>query len=99
MTTAVDRIEAAIENKEPVLIYGDYDVVGQTAIVLPKPRTALYRGAAGYSWRGHVAFVIAVSPATYTVSEMNFLGWGQVNTRTVPWPDHHLSGFIPFDGG
>ena len=60
---------------------------------------AVYRGGAGYSWRGHVAIVIAVSPATYTVSEMNFLGWGEVNTRTVPWPDYHLSGFIPLDGG
>ena len=60
---------------------------------------AVYRGGAGYSWRGHGASVIAGSPATYTGSEMNLLGWGEVNTRTVPWPDYHLSGFIPLDGG
>ena len=31
---AVDRIDAAIERKEPILIYGDYDVDGVTSIVL-----------------------------------------------------------------
>ena len=36
MKTAVDRIEAAIERKEPILIYGDYDVDGTTAIVILK---------------------------------------------------------------
>src|SRR3954454_2784009 len=36
MKAAVDRIEAAIENQEPILIYGDYDVDGTTAIVVLK---------------------------------------------------------------
>src|ERR1700690_2973121 len=28
MKTAVDRIESALDNREPILIYGDYDVDG-----------------------------------------------------------------------
>src|SRR5436309_1169090 len=30
MKAAVSRIDAAIENKDPILIYGDYDVDGTT---------------------------------------------------------------------
>jgi single-stranded-DNA-specific exonuclease len=33
---AVDRLEAALVNQEPILIYGDYDVDGTTAIVILK---------------------------------------------------------------
>lgn len=59
---------------------------------------AVYAPGDGYSELGHVAIVIAVSPSSYTVSEMNFLGWGEVNTRTIPWPDPHAEGFIPIEG-
>jgi hypothetical protein len=55
----------------------------------------VYRPGGGYSGLGHVAVVIAVAAGSYTVSEMNFIGWGQVNTRTVGWPDPHVQGFIP----
>lgn len=34
MRSALDRIDAAIERKEGILIYGDYDVDGTTAIVI-----------------------------------------------------------------
>ncbi len=34
MQTAVERLEKAIENKENILIYGDYDVDGTTAVSL-----------------------------------------------------------------
>src|SRR5258708_18252429 len=34
MKAAVDRIGAAIENRDPILIYGDYDVDGTTAIAI-----------------------------------------------------------------
>ncbi|MGA7292192.1 MAG: single-stranded-DNA-specific exonuclease RecJ, partial [Terriglobales bacterium] len=33
MKCALDRLEAALERKEKILIYGDYDVDGTTAIV------------------------------------------------------------------
>src|SRR5271169_1255672 len=36
MKVALDRLEAAVERKEKVLIYGDYDVDGTTAIVILK---------------------------------------------------------------
>jgi len=26
---------------------------------------------------------------------LNYLGWGEVNTRNIPWPDPHVEGFIP----
>ena len=45
MKAAVDRIEAAIENKEPILIYGDYDVDGTTAIVILKTAIELCGGS------------------------------------------------------
>ena len=41
MKAAIDRLEAAIERKEAILIYGDYDVDGTTAIVILK--TAIER--------------------------------------------------------
>lgn len=43
MTAAVARIRAALGNREPILIYGDYDVDGTVATVLLK--TALERAA------------------------------------------------------
>ena len=36
MKTAVERVEAAIARREPILLYGDYDVDGTTAVVLLK---------------------------------------------------------------
>jgi hypothetical protein len=33
---AVDRLDAAIERKEPMLIYGDYDVDGTMAVTILK---------------------------------------------------------------
>ncbi|HEV8053976.1 MAG TPA: CHAP domain-containing protein [Candidatus Limnocylindrales bacterium] len=56
---------------------------------------AVYRPGGDYSVYGHVAIVIGVSPRSYTVSEMNAVGWGQVSTRTLPWPDRQAQGFIP----
>jgi hypothetical protein len=60
---------------------------------------AVYRPGSGYSQLGHVAVVVGVSSTTYTVSEMNFIGWGQVNTRALRWPDSQIDGFIPLHEG
>ena len=56
---------------------------------------AVYRPVGEYSPLGHVAVVIAVSSRAYTVSEMHVIGFGQVDTRTIWWPDPHIAGFIP----
>jgi single-stranded-DNA-specific exonuclease len=45
---AVDRIDAAIERKEPMLIYGDYDVDGTMAILILKTAIELCGGAADF---------------------------------------------------
>lgn len=64
MKAAVERLDAAIERKEAILIYGDYDVDGTTAIVILKTAIELCGGAAdfhvphrikeGYDLRGDV---------------------------------------------
>ena len=48
MKHALDRLEAAVERKEKVLIYGDYDVDGTTAIVILKTAIELRGGAADF---------------------------------------------------
>jgi hypothetical protein len=60
---------------------------------------AVYRPGGPYSEFGHVAVVVAVKADTYTVSEMNATGWGQVSRRDMPWPDPHVAGFIPTGAG
>src|SRR5580700_6066628 len=64
MRAAVERLDAAIERKEGILIYGDYDVDGTTATVILKTAIELCGGAAdfhvphrikeGYDLRGDV---------------------------------------------
>jgi single-stranded-DNA-specific exonuclease len=64
MKVAVDRLDAAIERKEGILVYGDYDVDGTTAVVILKTAIELCGGAAdfhvphrireGYDLRGDV---------------------------------------------
>ena len=46
MSAAVERLDAAIERHEPILIYGDYDVDGTTAIVILKTALELCGGSA-----------------------------------------------------
>jgi single-stranded-DNA-specific exonuclease len=48
MKAAIDRLDAAIERKEGILIYGDYDVDGTTAIVILKTAIELCGGAADF---------------------------------------------------
>jgi single-stranded-DNA-specific exonuclease len=64
MKAAIDRLDAAIERKEGILIYGDYDVDGTTAVVILKTAIELCGGSAdfhvphrikeGYDLRGDV---------------------------------------------
>jgi single-stranded-DNA-specific exonuclease len=44
MRTAVPRVQRAIQNREPILIYGDYDVDGTTATVLLKTAIEMLGG-------------------------------------------------------
>ncbi|GAC1333395.1 MAG: hypothetical protein NVSMB17_13770 [Candidatus Dormibacteria bacterium] len=44
---------------------------------------------------GHVAYVESVQPNGFTVSEMNYNAWGQVNSRFVPYSSPGpLTGFV-----
>ena len=64
MKAAVERLQAAIERKEPILIYGDYDVDGTTAVVILKTAIELCGGVTqfhvphrirdGYGMKGDV---------------------------------------------
>jgi single-stranded-DNA-specific exonuclease len=48
MNIAVKRLQSAIAAKEPLLIYGDYDVDGTTAVVILKTCIELLGGAADF---------------------------------------------------
>jgi len=48
MSQAIERISAAIANREDVLIYGDYDVDGTTAVVILKTAIELCGGTADF---------------------------------------------------
>src|SRR5580692_10150530 len=48
LPAAVDRLDAAIERKEPILIYGDYDVDGTMAVIILKTAIELCGGAADF---------------------------------------------------
>jgi single-stranded-DNA-specific exonuclease len=48
MKSALDRLEAALDRKEKILIYGDYDVDGTTAIVILKTAIELCGGTAEF---------------------------------------------------
>lgn len=64
LRVAVERISAALERKEGILVYGDYDVDGTTAVVILKTAIELCGGQAdfhvphrireGYDLRGDV---------------------------------------------
>jgi single-stranded-DNA-specific exonuclease len=48
LRAAVDRLDAAIDRKEPLLIYGDYDVDGTMAVIILKTAIELCGGAADF---------------------------------------------------
>jgi single-stranded-DNA-specific exonuclease len=48
MSAAVERLERAIEAREPVLLYGDYDVDGTSAVVLLKTAIEMLGGTVSF---------------------------------------------------
>src|SRR5258708_19657454 len=48
MPEAVERIRRAIEQNEPILLYGDYDVDGTTSVVILKKGIDLLAGPATF---------------------------------------------------
>jgi single-stranded-DNA-specific exonuclease len=108
MKTAVDRIESAIENKESILIYGDYDVDGTTAIVVLKTAIELCGGTAefhvphrirdGYDMRDDVIERAAASGIKLIISvDMGIRAFAPAETARrlgvdLIVSDHHLPG-------
>ena len=108
MKAAIDRLEAAIERGEKILIYGDYDVDGTTAIVILKTAIELCGGAAsfhvphrireGYDMREDVIERAAAEGVRLIVSvDMGIRAFGAAETARragvdLIVTDHHLPG-------
>src|SRR5271156_3013437 len=108
MKAAVDRLDAAIERKESILIYGDYDVDGTTAIVILKTAIELCGGAAdfhvphrireGYDMRGDVIERAAAAGIRLIISvDMGIRAFAPAETARnlgvdLIVTDHHLPG-------
>lgn len=108
MKAAVDRIEAAIERKEGILIYGDYDVDGTTAIVILKTAIELCGGAPdfhvphrikeGYDLRGDVIERAAAAGVRLVISvDAGIRAFAAAETARrlgvdLIVTDHHLPG-------
>src|ERR1700686_442907 len=105
---AVDRIDAAIERKEPMLIYGDYDVDGTMAVIILKTAIELCGGSAdfhvphrireGYDMRGDVIERGAASGIRLIISvDMGIRAFAPAETAQrlgvdLIVTDHHLPG-------
>ena len=105
---AVDRIDAAIERKEPILIYGDYDVDGTMAVIILKTAIELCGGSAdfhvphrireGYDMRDDVIERAAASGIRLIISvDMGIRAFAPAETAQrlgvdLIVTDHHLPG-------
>ena len=108
LRAAVDRLDAAIERKEPILIYGDYDVDGTMAVIILKTAIELCGGAAdfhvphrireGYDMRDDVIERAAASGIRLIVSvDMGIRAFAPAETAQrlgvdLIVTDHHLPG-------
>jgi single-stranded-DNA-specific exonuclease len=108
LSLAVNRIEAAIERKEPILIYGDYDVDGTMAIIILKTAIELCGGACdfhvphrireGYDMRGDVIERAAAAGIRLIISvDMGIRAFAAAQTAhqlgvDLIVTDHHLPG-------
>lgn len=59
-----------------------------------KPKVGSIMVTTENRYYGHVALVEKVSGDTITVSEMNYVGWGKVNRRTLSASSRAIKGFI-----
>ena len=108
LPAAVNRIDAAIERKEPILIYGDYDVDGTMAVIILKTAIELCGGAAdfhvphrireGYDMRDDVIESAAASGIRLIISvDMGIRAFAPAETAQrlgvdLIVTDHHLPG-------
>ena len=108
LRAAVDRIEAAIERKEPILIYGDYDVDGTMAVIILKTAIELCGGSPdfhvphrireGYDMRDDVIERAAASGIRLIISvDMGIRAFAPAETAQrlgvdLIVTDHHLPG-------
>lgn len=105
---AVNRLDAAIERKEPILIYGDYDVDGTMAVIILKTAIELCGGTAdfhvphrireGYDMRDDVIERAAAEGIRLIVSvDMGIRAFAPAETAQrlgvdLIVTDHHLPG-------
>jgi len=108
LRVAVDRLDAAIERKEPILIYGDYDVDGTMAVIILKTAIELCGGAAdfhvphrireGYDMRDDVIERAAAAGIRLIISvDMGIRAFAPAETAKrlgvdLIVTDHHLPG-------
>jgi peptidoglycan endopeptidase LytE len=75
--------------------YGNAKAMGYSVGSTPAPGAIMVTWE---SWVGHVAYVEAVNgDGSWTVSEMNYKGWGIIDTRTIKPGGVPLIGFIYMD--
>jgi len=108
LRSAVDRLDAAIEGKDPILIYGDYDVDGTVAIIILKTAIELCGGTAdfhvphrireGYDMRDDVIERAAAAGIRLIISvDMGIRAFAPAETARrlgvdLIVTDHHLPG-------
>ncbi len=108
LRAAVDRLDAAIERREPILIYGDYDVDGTMAVIILKTAIELCGGTAdfhvphrireGYDLRGDVIERAAAAGIRLIISvDMGIRAFAPAETAQrlgvdLILTDHHLPG-------
>jgi surface antigen len=71
--------------------YGNAQAYGRPVGKAPVPGAIMVTWESGY---GHVAYVESVSGGSFTVSEMNYVGFGRASTRTISTSSVPLIGFI-----
>ena len=108
LRAAIDRLEAAIERKETILIYGDYDVDGTMAVIILKTAIELCGGTTdfhvphrireGYDMRDDVIERAAAAGIRLIVSvDMGIRAFAPAETAhrlgvDLIVTDHHLPG-------